>query len=198
MIEEYLDLDDISLIKFSQNGDEEAMGVMLDRYRRLVGWQTQKYDRENIDFRNLYDDLYQEGMLGLYKAVLSYQPNKNAQFITYATVCVSNYIKNAVQKIYGVNNKFFSDSILEGEETIDNYSGVGLVNPEDLLVDKENVNQILKDIFDKISEYENKVFELYLSGYDYIQIADILGKEPKSVDNAIQRIRKKAREVLSK
>ena len=136
--------------------------------------------------------MIQEGMIGLFKAVKNYDNEKNASFSTFASLCVKRQIYTTVtaskRKKHGPLNNYISLFNEQGEE--DQFMEED-TNPEQVLIQKENISNYYKKIETKLSGFEKDVMELYLSGENYVEIAVKLDKPKKSIDNAIQRIRRK-------
>ena len=145
-----------------------------------------------------HEDLIQEGMLGLFKAVRDYKPEKEASFATFAGLCIDRQMYSAVassqrQKHQPLNSFVsLSEPVSEQELRL-----VDEETPEEIMISRENVIGMHERIKERLSKFEYQVLELYLKGYDYTQIAEKLGKQPKAIDNALQRIRSKVREVCS-
>ena len=153
------------------------------------------------------DDLIQEGMIGLYKAVRDYDKKKDASFMTFAGMCINRQILNAVtasnrKKNTPLNTYVSFDEPVNPEDD----SQVKLVdvlksdkeqNPERLFIDQENAESLEDKLYSVLSDFEKNVLELYMSGKDYIAIAQMLDKPPKSIDNAIQRIRNKVDKITN-
>jgi RNA polymerase sporulation-specific sigma factor len=141
------------------------------------------------------DDVYQEGLIGLYKAALTYSTEHKAAFSTYAYICIKNSIHSYIRK-------YFSKKT----EPIRNYSAFDAIpseplfdlsaEPERLLIEKENRRQVRESIDSSLSDYERRVFGLFLRGLSYKDIAKHLSTSQKSVDNAIQRIRSKLKKLI--
>ena len=144
------------------------------------------------------DDLIQEGMIGLFKAVRDYQPDREASFTTFARMCIERQIYSAVQlsnrQKHIPLNSYVS---LNQEDESNPIWEMSVENPESIVIDQETTRDLQKKISDYLSPLENKVLDLYLKGEGYVEIGKTLNKSPKSIDNALQRIRSKIREVLS-
>ena len=139
------------------------------------------------------EDLIQEGMIGLFRAVRDYRPDKNASFATFANLCVERQIYKAIeisgrQKHRPLNSYI---SLSEENSPLKDTEDTKQQNPEEIIIDRENADLMLERIRKKLSPLENQVLELYLEGLDYHQIARQMEKSPKSIDNALQRIRNK-------
>ena len=139
------------------------------------------------------EDLIQEGMIGLFRAVRDYRPDKNASFATFANLCVERQIYKAIeisgrQKHRPLNSYI---SLSEENSPLKDTEDTKQQNPEEIIIDRENADIMLEKIRKKLSLFENQVLELYLEGQDYHRIAQQMEKSPKSIDNALQRIRNK-------
>ena len=153
------------------------------------------------------DDLIQEGMIGLFKAVRDYDSAQEASFGTFAQICVTRQLYSAIRasrrKKHLPLNSYISlydnEEISEEKESeliqIQNIASTN--NPEDLVIHKESEDSFMNELEGNLSELERKVLYLHLLGTDYRTIAKLLGKSPKAVDNALQRIKTKAEELLT-
>ena len=198
---EYAELEDSALQKLAADGDSYAEEELVSRYMRLV----------RICARPLFlaggesEDLIQEGMIGLYKAVRDYDDTKEAAFKTFASMCINRQLINAVavsnrKKNIPLNTYVSFDMPAypdEDNETrlVDILKPESEQNPEKLFIDREYSDSFKKKLFDRLSSFEKQVLQLYMEDNDYRQIAMLLGKTPKSIDNAIQRIRAKANSI---
>ena len=134
-------------------------------------------------------------MIGLFKAVQSYQPDKDASFRTFAGMCIDRQLYSAIQNSNRQKHMPLNSyiSLSEEPEETDELEGSWWENPENIIIDQESTRSLEQEIHRTLSPMENKVLKYYLKGYGYIQIAKIMGKTPKSIDNALQRIRGKIR-----
>lgn len=195
---EFEHFSDEQLIELYRNGEEKAVDELFNRYKGLVKMKTRKLYLVGGDS----DDLIQEGMIGLYKAMMGYDPGKYAAFSTFAGLCIDRQIINAIsasnRKKNAPLNTYVSFELPASQDEDNELKLVDVLNtsleqnPENLYIDKEFTDSLESRIKKSLSSYERKVLDLYLEGNDYIQISKITGKSPKSVDNAIQRIRSKA------
>ena len=194
-------LNDEELIKLYRDGNEDAIDIIFERYKYLVRKKAKAMYIAGGD----NDDLIQEGMIGLYKAVRDYNEDRQASFATFAGMCINRHMMSAVtasnrKKNIPLNSYVSFDAPADGDEQ----SGTRLVevlkpdneqNPEYMFIDREHTRLLEDKIVNALSAYEKKVLDMYLEGKDYIEIAKELNKQPKSVDNAIQRIRIKAARI---
>ncbi len=198
---DYTILNDEEIIELIQKGQADATEYMLKKYYPLV--------KKSI--RTLYligadtEDLSQEGMIGLFKAIQSFQPNNNASFYTFAKVCIDRQIYSAIKasnrKKHSPLNSYISfySKINEDEmELIDNLEAGMDSNPEQIVLDRENTTSIEEILDEHLSKMEKQVLTFYLEGKSYADIATQLGKTSKSIDNAIQRIRDKVKKMYNK
>lgn len=203
-----IDLEKLSeeeIILIAQNRNDEAMTYLMEKYKGLV--------RQKV--RTLFliggdkDDLVQEGMIGLYKAICDYSPEKDASFRTFADLCISRQVYTAIKISNRMKNQplnsyisiyspAYSDEnvLADGDFMIDNEIRTEQLNPEEIIIDRENVSRIEKNLFAYLSEMETKVLELYLDGMTYQEIAVYMDKSPKSIDNALQRIKNKLQKQI--
>ena len=187
---------DEQLLARIKAGDEEAERLLYERYKQLVRSRAHSYFLIGAD----HEDLVQEGMLGLYKAVCEYDADKAAAFKSFAELCVTRQIlsaiKSATRKKHAPLNNYVSlnrSETPDGELTLlDSVrSPLRVADPEDLVIGRENFERIVRYLETVLSPMERRVLNLYLSGYSYPQIASMMKKPPKSVDNAMQRVKRK-------
>ena len=185
---------DEELIERLRNGESEISDYLMEKYKGTV----KKRARAMYLIGGETDDLIQEGMIGLFKAVQDYRPDREASFRTFAGQCIDRQlysaVKNSTRQKHIPLNSYVS---LSEEEESGSLEGLWSENPEALVIDRENTGILEKEISKALSPMENKVLDLYLKGKGYVEIGGILNKSPKSVDNALQRIRSKIREVIS-
>ena len=185
---------DEELIKVTGNR-EAATEIILERYKPLVKSQAALFYLAGGD----EDDLIQEGMIGLFKAVRDYDGKKNAGFAGFAKLCVRRQIVKAIEasnrKKHAPLNSYISfDSDGDENQTIsEDVLAESTLDPERLIIEQEQYGLFEEKIKGLLSPMESQVFDLYLGGMDYVNIAGELGRDPKSIDNALQRIRAKIR-----
>ena len=167
----------------------------MEKYKGLV----KKKARAMFLMGGDTDDLIQEGMIGLFKAVRDYQPDREASFQSFANLCIDRQIYTAIRSSnrqkHQPLNTYVSLSSSDTEENLRD-SWVEHDNPESILIDRENVSALEQEMEKNLSPLENQVLHLYLDGNGYVEIAEILGKTPKSIDNALRRIRKKIKKYF--
>ncbi len=188
----------VALIREKENDSSgEADGVMsflLNKYKPLVTKKTNGLYLIGAE----HEDLIQEGMIGLFKSIRDYSPGKECSFFHFADTCISRQVYTAItqsnrQKHSPLNNSL-SLSQEQGEEggTLEEMlESLNVDNPEKQIIEQEFFKGLFEKLNGKLSRMEQQVLPLYLDGFVYTDIAAKLGKEPKTIDNAIQRIRKK-------
>lgn len=190
----YMELTDEELVVRIREQDHDAMDYLLDKYRNMVKRETREIYIIGADS----EDLMQEGMIGLFKAIRDYNEGKNCSFRTFAALCVKRQICTAVtssnrKKHYPLNHyiSFYSQDEESNNSVMDMLAAEENSNPEANLLMQEQMGGLVSKMDTLLSKYEHQVLELYLDGLSYGQIAENLNKTEKSIDNAIQRIRKK-------
>ena len=186
----YSEIDDESLCSLAATGDREAEDALIERYSVLVRICSRPYFLAGGDS----EDLMQEGFMGLLSAIRQYDPSKDASFKTFADLCIRNRLYSAVKsasrhKHTPLNNSisFESPHFDEGQTR----SVTFLRDPESLIIDKERADELYSFIGSYLSPLEANVLSLYAEGHSYMEISEALNKPVKSIDNAVQRIRKK-------
>lgn len=205
MKEEYQQYSDEELMIYLRDGEAGIMDFIMNKYKNLVRSKAKSMYILGAD----KDDLIQEGMIGLFKAVRDFDSGRDASFFTFADLCISRQMYTAVQASRRQKhiplNTYISLYATVQENADRNEEDIALVNilalkseqsPEEMLIDKENVEQLEKIIEKELSSFEKQVLDLYLTGMRYTQIAKVLGKDEKSTDNALQRIKTKLRRVI--
>lgn len=173
-----------------ENGNEDAETELVERYIRLV----RVYSRPLFLAGGDGEDLIQEGMLGLLSAIRHFSPEREVSFKTFAERCIRNRLYTAVKSAAKPNNLPLNASVSFDSNTFgDCLNGAAdyLRDPETLIISDERVGEIKSVAASVLSEFESEVLELYLMGCSYNEVAEQVNKSPKSVDNAVQRIRKK-------
>lgn len=189
---------DEELIVRYRDGDTDAMDFIFERYKQLVRKKAKAMFLAGGD----NDDLIQEGMIGLYKAIRDYNTDREASFATFASMCINRQMITAVaasnrKKNMPLNTYVSYDMPAGGDEDsdmrlVDILQSQTELNPEKLLIDKEHNWDLKSRLKEVLSTFEQQVLTYYLEGMDYTAIAKKMQKPPKSVDNALQRIRSKA------
>ena len=170
----------------------KAFDQLLLRYKDHINAAAHKYKMYGVDF----DDLVQEGSLGLFTAMLKYNGERQgaSSFKTYAHLCIKSFMINAINKAKTDKNKPLneSDSLDDWTESVE---GESQQSPEDDIIEKESEKEFLVNINAKLSAFEKQVFILMINGYKYQEISQKLNVSAKSVDNAMQRIKGKVKKL---
>lgn len=192
------------LVDWIRNGDNAALDFLMNKYKNLVRSRARTLFLVGAD----REDLIQEGMIGLYKAVRDFKEERKVSFRNFADLCINRQMYSAIKgsntkKNQPLNNYISIDS-MEGAEDreppLEHLLGSNFEknkNPEQLVLDKESASVLEYTLVGHLSDLENQVLKFYMKDMNYNQIAEALGKEPKAVDNALQRIKKKLTQVLS-
>lgn len=174
----------------AQQGDNEAELELFNKYRGLINKCSRGYFLIGGDI----EDLVQEGMIGLYKAIKNYSPDKSATFATFASLCIRRQIQSAVRNASAKKNKPLASALPIMDEENDD-TGVYLIadgeSPDSILIHKQTSRAIFDQLKVLLSPMEYVVLKLYLAGHSYEQIANKTGQTRKSIDNALSRIKKK-------
>lgn len=184
----YEQYSDEELISRLRQGESDISDYLMEKYKEFV----RKKARAMFLIGGETDDLIQEGMIGLFKAIQNYQSDKEASFRTFAGLCIDRQLYSAVQNSNRQKHQPLNTYIsLSDEKETDCLEGSWSDNPEAVLIDQESTQNLEQEIMQSLSPMENKVLDYYLRGYGYVKIAELMGKSPKSIDNALQRIRSK-------
>ncbi|WP_270428003.1 sigma-70 family RNA polymerase sigma factor [Fusobacterium mortiferum] len=187
------------VIKLAQNGDQEALNLILKEYKKLIYLNIRNYFLVGAD----QDDLLQEGTIGLLKAIKNYSEGK-ASFKTFATLCIRRQILTAVRSSTAQKNSALNEASGNNLETEDGhedypkelYSNVRY-NPEAIFLSKEKIMEFQDFVEHNFSPFERQVFNYMIKGFSYKEIAEELEKTPKVIDNSFQRIKRKSELWLS-
>ena len=187
-------ISDEELIARLRDGETIIEDYLMEKYKGLVRQKARAMFLIGGDT----DDLIQEGMIGLFKAVRDFQPGREATFATFARMCIDRQIYSAIQNSNRQKHLPLNSYVsLNQEDESSPIWELSVENPEEIIIDQETTRDLQQKISDYLSPMENKVLDLYLKGEGYVEIGRILGQSPKSIDNALQRIRAKIREVIS-
>lgn len=189
---DYTQYTDEELIQKLRSGEDDIQDYLMEKYKYLV----KNRSRAMYLIGGETDDLIQEGMIGLFKAVRDYNQEKDASFSTFARLCIERQLYSAIQASNRQKNQPLNTYVSLSEETGE--AAIGHLwedSPESILVDQAAREDRMKKIIGLLSPFEMHVLELYLGGNDYQQIADMIDKTPKSIDNALQRIKVKVRSI---
>lgn len=191
---------DEQIVLAAQSGDADAMLYLLNKYKRSVRLKARSYFLIGAD----HEDLVQEGMIGLYKAVRDYRADRQASFYVFSELCIRRQMITAIKAAtskkniplntyVSLNSPIFED---DGERTLLDVIVANASNPEDVFIRREEIRSIRAHIQKTLSPLEKEVLPLFLDGKSYQEIAAALGRQVKAVDNALQRIKKKITRYL--
>lgn len=195
----YEALPDERLCELIQAGDRDAEEILFKRYYRLVRQLARPFYLAGGDS----DDLIQEGMIGLMYGVREYDGSKSASFRTFAEICIRNRLFSAVRAAARDKHSPLNQSVPLEIPFFDSHTSfcaaplLSQTNPEDLIIGQEGVEDRLSDVRKQLSEFEAKILGYYLDGLTTREMAEAVSRSPKSVDNAVQRIRRKAARHLT-
>lgn len=197
-MKEYQNFKDEELIEKLRAGEECIMDYILDKYKPLVRKRANTMYLIGGDT----DDLIQEGMIGLFKAIRDYEEEKETSFYHFAELCVNRQIYTAVEasnrKKHAPLNSYvslYSGTNEDGVVLADSLTTSIMENPEQMMIEQENFVQFMEQLKERLSKMERQVVDYYLAGLNYVQIAEEMGKTPKAIDNALQRIKIKVKET---
>ena len=197
---DYDNIKDEDLIEIIKSGDKQAFEYLINKYKELVNMKVSKYYIVGAE----RDDIVQEGLIGLFKAIKSYKPDQQNSFKSFANMCIERQLITAIKtsnrqkhmplnSYLSLNISAYDEEEGESDTTLmDIFNTTLIEDPLDTITKKEYLQDIEKTIDKSLSDFEKKVLNKYINGKSYIQIAEDLDAPVKSIDNAIQRIRKKA------
>lgn len=195
---EYSDYNDYELLEFIYEGNEEANNIIIEKYKPLInsiaGKMIKSCNNNGVD----YNDLVQEGYIGLDYALKHFVEERNTIFYTYVKRCIKRKMVSYLISTNRLKHKVLNESISfdNDDNMLDKVLTDTLDNPEIILENIEFENELLKNIRKKFTSFEKNVFDLMLAGFEYKEISNILEKEKKAIDNTIQRIRLKVKETI--
>ena len=193
----YKNMSDEDLITVIKSGDKFALEFLIEKYKELVNMKVSKFFMIGAE----KEDIVQEGLIGLFKAVKNYNPEMQNSFKTFANLCIERQLITAIKSsnrqkhmplnsYLSLNTTAYEDD--EDSNLLDIFDSHQIEDPLDTITKKEYYKTVEVAIDKSLSDFEKKVLNRYMQGESYIQIAEKLDAPVKSIDNAIQRIRKKA------
>ena len=201
---EYKDYNDYELLNYVSENNDEANEILYNKYLPLIQTTAKKMYKYCSNKGLEINDLIQEGMIALNHAIETFDDTKDTTFYTYAKTCIERRIISEVIATRRLKHKILNESVSldianeKGEEVnIENLLGDNSYNPEQIIIDCEINKEFIEQIKAMLTDYEEQVFDLKINNFSYKEIAQILERSPKAVDNAIQRIRIKIREYLN-
>ena len=198
-INEYSKMTDEEIIKEIRNGDKQALSYLMNKYKEIVNLKVGKYFMVGAE----KEDIVQEGLIGLFKAIKTFNAEKNNTFKTFANMCIERQLITAIKSsnrqkhmplnsYLSLNMSAYDNEEENGAELMDTFDSKTIEDPLETIINKEYYDEIEKSIDKTLSQFEKQVLDRYMKGESYVTIAKRLDSPVKSVDNAIQRIRKKA------
>ncbi len=200
-IENLLILTDEQLVLMAKEGSETAEEILIEKYKGLVRMKAKAYFMVGAE----PEDVVQEGMIGLVKAIRNFDSEREAGFKTFASTCINNQIIKAIRKAEREKNQPLNDAISLNDQVGDKQEGLTVGDilrasmsdePEEMLIYEDSLNRLGELSKETFSPLETQVLRGKLQGKSYQEIASELGKSPKTIDNALQRIRKKIMDFL--
>ncbi len=197
--DKYGALTDEQIVAQIKQGDENALSYLLEKYRELVNIKVGKYFMIGAE----REDVVQEGMIGLFKAIKSYNPEKQNSFKTFANICIERQLITAIKSsnrqkhmplnsYLSLNTAAYDNNEEDSVELIDTFNSKTIEDPLETITKKEYYEEVKNNVNKNLSKFEKQVLDRFIKGESYVTIAQKLDSPVKSVDNAIQRIRKKA------
>lgn len=198
-VDKYNEMTDEQIITEIQNGDKQALSYLMNKYKELVNMKVSKYFMVGAE----KEDIVQEGLIGLFKAIKTYKREKNSSFKSFANMCIERQLITAIKSsnrqkhiplnsYLSLNGSAYDNEEENGMELINTIDNKMVEDPLETVMKKEYYEQIETSMEKSLSVFEKQVLDGYVKGYSYVTIAKQLDSPVKSVDNAIQRIRKKA------
>ena len=197
----YTVMDDEQIIEAVHQGNSEALNFLIKKYRNFVRAKARSYFLIGAD----KEDIVQEGMIGLYKAIRDYKEDKLTSFKAFAELCITRQIITAIktatrQKHIPLNSYVSLDKPIYDDESdrtlLDVISGTKVMDPESLIINREEFDNMEDKMAELLSDLERKVLALYLDGQSYQEISEELNRHVKSIDNALQRVKRKLERYL--
>lgn len=201
---DYKDYNDYELLNYISENNEEAINIMYEKYKPLIYGIANKMLKTNKVSGLELNDLVQEGMLALSKAIDRFDESNETTFYTYAKTCIERKIMSQLITSNRLKRKILNDSVsIDATYTKEDINDIDYLfrsensNPEKILLSEEKINDLMDIASDELTDFELQVFHLKINNFDYKEIADILEKTPKSIDNAIQRIKQKLKNKIN-
>ena len=199
----YKDYNDNEILSYINESNEEAIELIYEKYKPLINKIATNLFKKYCKNTGLdISDLTQEGMIGLNSAINRYKENKDVLFYTYAKTCIERRIISSVIAANRQKHKVLNDSIsfeidLDNNINLGSFFGDTEYNPENIVISREENDELLNKIENVLTNVELQVLQLKLDGFEYKEIASIIDKDVKAVDNAVQRIRQKIKKIIN-
>jgi len=203
LMQDYAELNDEILVQLFQDGDGEASEYLMRKYRSFVRAKASRY----FLIGGEREDIIQEGMIGLYKAIRDFRVDKLSSFKAFAELCITRQIitavKSATRQKHGPLNSYISlnKPIYEEESNhtlMDVITGPTNMDPMQMIIDQEKASDLERKMSEKLSDLEKRVLELHIAGHSYVEISQNVNTHVKSIDNALQRIKRKMERYLER
>lgn len=196
---DYSSLNDYELISYINENNEDANNLIIKKYEPLIISIANRMLKYCPYLGLEKSDLVQEGMIGLNHAIGYFNEQKDITFYTYAKTCIERRLISVIVSAKRLKHRNLNESIsfdTEEDGTLEFFLRDESTNPEKIVINEEENTEIINLIMNKLTDFEKQVFELMLSYFSYREIAEILDKETKQVDNAIQRIKTKVKDII--
>ena len=195
-----MDYNDYELLSLAKEKDENAINILYKKYEPLITNKAKKIYQYLKNKGVEEADLIQEGMIGFDEAIRDYDEANDVLFYTFASLCIDRQMNTVIKKMNRDKNKFLNEAISldyaeDDENSLLNYISLDK-SPEDLVISDENSKNLEDRIRNSLTELEETVFLLKLQDFNYHEISDILDKDDKAIDNALQRIRFKIKKIM--
>ena len=198
---EYKDYNDNELLMYISEKSDEATSIIQKKYEPYIIKYASFLMGVSKKIGLEFNDLYQEGLVGLNLAIENFDEKQNTSFYTFAITCIKrsmlNIYNKAINQKQEILNNAFSIDDENNKDKLECYFAIQQTTPEKYVIDKCDSDSLKKQIYDKLTNIEKKVFELRLKGFTYKEIGKIMQKDYKIIDNAIQRIRMKSKNILA-
>ena len=194
-VEEIEALPESDIFRLAQSGNETSIAILMQRYKYLARTKTANFYIAGAD----REDTLQEGMIGLFKAILDYDIDSSVSFPSFAGICIYRYVGSAVRKATSQKSSVLNTSISldkpvfdqDGDRTLQEFLPSSAGDPVDLIIAKEQESLLFRNLDSILTEFERTVLQCFIDGLTYHEIAVKIDKSEKSIDNALQRVRRK-------
>lgn len=198
---DYRDYNDNEVLSYIYENNEEASEILYKKYESLINLTATKFFKYCKSSGLELNDLIQEGMMGLTNAINHFDESKDTLFYSFARTCIERKMISIIvstrrQKHQVLNNSISFESFEDEQNKLDSILSDNSLNPEQQIINKEQTNNFFNKIKEELTELEMQVLDLKMAGFTYKEIGDILDKDCKAIDNAVQRIRVKVKKIL--
>lgn len=198
---DYRDYNDNEVLSYIYENNEEASEILYKKYEPLINLTATKFFKYCKSSGLELNDLIQEGMMGLTNAINHFDESKDTLFYSFARTCIERKMISIIvstrrQKHQVLNNSISFESFEDEQNKLDSILSDNSLNPEQQIINKEQTNNFFSKIKEELTDLEMQVLDLKMAGFTYKEIGDILDKDYKAIDNAVQRIRIKVKKIL--